>query len=140
MNCSTCQNNLIAYLEEKLPIGMQSDIADHLESCTKCLDLFTEMKITYGIIDAEKAIECNPFLATRVMAAIESKEITLNREPAFKRILQTALIAASITIAVLGGMEAGTLYSTVPANKVIPDEMVYMNDAALESLNIFTTE
>ena len=140
MNCSTCQNNLDAYLEIKLPKEMQMAVADHLESCNQCKALYDEMKQAYNIIEAEKAVVSNPFLVTRVMTAIENQEAALNTKPAYKRIIQTALIAASIAIAVIGGIGAGNLYSTVPGNKAIPDEMVFMNDAALESLNVYAAE
>lgn len=140
MNCLTCQNNLVAYLEEKLPVEIQRNTAAHLESCNQCRELYNEMKLVYNLIEDEKAIVSNPFLVTRVMTAIENQETALNKEPVHKRIMQTALIAASISIAVLGGIEAGNLYTTAPEKKAIPDEMVFMNDTALESLNIYTTE
>jgi predicted anti-sigma-YlaC factor YlaD len=140
MNCSTCQNSLVAYLEEKLPVDLRSITTDHLNNCKSCSELFNELNMAYRQIEAEKAIECNPFLVTRVMAAIENQEIALDKKPALQRILQTALIAVSISIAVLGGIEAGSLYSVSPKKNAIPDEMVFMNDAALESLNNYTTE
>lgn len=140
MNCSTCQNNLVSYLEEKLPEDLRSITTDHLNICNTCSELYNEMKMAYRLIDAEKAIECNPFLVTRVMAAIENREIALDKKPVSQRILQTALIAVSISIAVLGGIEAGSLYSVSPKKNAIPDEMVFMNDAALESLSNYTTE
>lgn len=139
MNCLTCQNNLVAFLEEKLPQDMKRNTADHIDNCSQCLGLYNEMKLAYNVIEAEKNIVSNPFLVTRVMTAIENKEL-FNREPAFIRMMQTAFIAASIAIAVIGGIGAGSLYSTDPENQSIPDEMVFMNDASLESLNIYTTD
>ncbi len=140
MNCSTCQNNLVAYLEEKLPEDLRSITTDHLNICNSCSELYNEMKMAYRLIDSEKTIECNPFLVTRVMAAIENQEIALGKKPVLQRMLQTALIAVSLSIAVLGGIEAGSLYSVSPKKNAIPDEMVFMNDAALESLSNYTTE
>ena len=140
MNCLTCRKNLVAYLEDKLPDDMRSITTDHLNTCTACSELYSEIKKAYILIDAEKAIECNPFLVTRVMAAIGNREIALDKKPALQRILQTALIAVSISIAILGGIEAGSLYSISPKKNAIPDEMVFMNDAALESLSNYTTE
>jgi len=140
MNCSNCQNNLVAYLEEELPVDLRSITTDHLNNCKSCSVLYNELNMAYRLIDSEKAIECNPFIVTRVMAAIENQEIALDKKPTLQRILQTALIAVSISIAVLGGIEAGSLYTVSPKNNTIPDEMVFMNDAALESLCIYTTE
>lgn len=140
MNCLTCRKNLVAYLEEKLPEDRRSITTDHLNTCTACSELYSEMKKAYILIEEEKAIECNPFLTTRVMAAIGNQEISLDKKPALQRILQTALIVVSISIAILSGIEAGSLYSKTPKNKAIPDEMVFMNDAALESLNNYSTE
>jgi predicted anti-sigma-YlaC factor YlaD len=140
MNCSNCQNNLVAYLEEKLSEDLRSITTDHLKICNSCSELYNEMKMAYRLIDAEKAIECNPFLVTRVMAAIDNREIAPDKQSALQRVLQTALIAVSISIAVFGGIEAGSLYSVSPKKNAIPVEMVFMNDVALESLNNFATE
>lgn len=139
MNCSLCQKNLSAYLNGKLPIDIQSLTEAHLDNCMQCSTLYNEVKEFYTLIDEEKAISHNPFLATRVMAAIEQLETPVNRVPLLKRVSQTVLIAVTIAIAVFGGIQAGNLYSVIPANKSVPAELVYMNDIALESLNIYET-
>jgi predicted anti-sigma-YlaC factor YlaD len=140
MNCSDCQKNIVAYLEEKLPYDKLSITATHLENCKECSFLYNKMESVYSLIDAEKSVVCNPYITTRVMAAIENREIEQNKEPVIKRILQTSLIAVSIAIAVFGGIEAGNLYTVMPERNAIPEEMAVMNDAALESLNIYTAE
>lgn len=140
MNCSDCQKNIVVYLEEKLPYDKLSTTATHLENCKECSFLYQEMESAYYLIEAEKSVVCNPFITTRVMAAIEKGEIEQNKEPVFKRILQTSLIVVSIAMAVFGGIEAGNLYTVMPKRNAIPEEMAVMNDAKLESLNSFTTE
>lgn len=139
MNCSLCQKNLSAYLDGKLPIDIQSQTEAHLDNCIQCSTLYNEAKAFYTLIDEEKTISSNPFLATRVMAAIEQLETPLDRVPLLRRISQTVLIAVTIAIAVFGGIQAGNLYSIKPVNNSVPYEMLYMNDIALESLNIYET-
>jgi predicted anti-sigma-YlaC factor YlaD len=140
MNCFTCQKNIVACLEKNLSREESGNIATHLENCRECSAIYDEMKFTFSLIDAEKTIEANPFLVTRVMAAIDNRTISSSAKTVYKRILQTSLIAASIAIATLVGIEAGNLYTTRPKRISVPEEMVYMNDAAMESLNNYTNE
>ena len=140
MNCSTCQKNLSTYLEEKLPKDIQRLTEDHLNNCSRCMVFYNEMRIASGLIDREKANASNPFLATRVMATIEQLEAPFYKESVYRRVLQPILIAASIAIAVFVGIKAGSFYTTKPTSRTVPTEMAMMNDAALESLNIYSTK
>jgi predicted anti-sigma-YlaC factor YlaD len=140
MNCSTCQKNVSAYLEEKLPGEIQRSTESHLQNCKQCSKFYNEVEIAYSIIDREKASTFNPFLATRVMATIEQFETPVYKESVYKRVLQPILIAVSIAIAVFAGIKAGSLYTSKPTSHAVPTEMAMMNDAALESLNVYSTK
>jgi hypothetical protein len=55
-------------------------------------------------------------------------------------VLKSALISVSIAAAIFVGVLAGNSYKPAhPANK-LPIEMMYMNDAALESVDLFSNE
>jgi hypothetical protein len=141
MNCQLCQKELIAYYEDKLSESMKTLVKAHIEGCTICTEQYHHLIIADKVISEEKGIEPNPFLATRIMAEIEmiGKEqvsITLG----YQKIFKPALITVSLTAAILAGIFMGNIYNPVHKQNKIPAEMAFMNDAEIESVNLFSNE
>ncbi len=143
MNCQLCQKEMEEYREGRLPEGIRVQVEKHLNNCKACAEMYNLESIAYKVIDQEKEIQSNPFLATRIMAQIEEmehKKSTFESVPAFQRILKPALIGISVSFALFAGVIMGNLYSSGEANKAIPVEMAYMDDASMEAVNLFSNE
>jgi len=138
MECKICQKNLEVYSEGKLTSDISYQIKTHLNQCSECAEKYQLLTITEKVITKEKETLSNPFLSTRIMSAITELENT--KVPIYRRTLQPILLAASITIAVVFGVLAGSLYKPAKAQNIIPEELVYINDAGLESLAIYDNQ
>ena len=143
MNCQLCRKELGKYREGRLPEGIKAQVEMHLESCKSCAEIYNLESIAYKVMDQEKEIQSNPFLATRIMAQIEEmqhKKSTIESVPAYQRILKPALIGIFVSAALFIGVIMGNLYSSGETNKAIPAEMAYMDDASMEAVNLFSIE
>jgi predicted anti-sigma-YlaC factor YlaD len=138
MNCALCQNELEAYLEGRLPDGIRVQVESHLAKCDLCAEAFQLIQIAEKVMNEEKGEQSNPFLVTRIMAEIEALEQT-RRIPVYQKVLKPVLISVSIAAAILVGVVSGNIYKPTHTANTVPVEMSYMNDAALESVDMFVT-
>jgi hypothetical protein len=75
------------------------------------------------------------------MAGIEELEqnrANYQRTPSFQRVLKPVLISVSIAAAIFIGVLVGDIYFPAQPTNKLPVEMTYMNDAALESVDLFS--
>jgi predicted anti-sigma-YlaC factor YlaD len=135
MKCELCKLELEAYREGNLPGGIMKQVEEHLKNCKDCNEINNLEIISNRVIDQEKETQSNPFLAIRVMAEIELLESN-HYVPAYKKILKPAIIMVSLTAAILLGIIAGSIYQPIVSSDEIPVEMVYMDDASLESVEL----
>jgi len=143
MKCNTCKENLEAYLTGRLPEDMMLSIKTHLEECDDCRASYAMLLVSEKVIREESQLEVNPFLATRVMARIEALEESVStpeKASVFSRIWQPVFVTVSLALAIFIGVTAGNLYSPAPSGQQLPEELVYMNDAAMESLSVLVNE
>jgi predicted anti-sigma-YlaC factor YlaD len=140
MNCSICEKNLNDYLEGKLSSDLSKEVKYHFENCETCQELYRALRLVEQIIQEEKGIMPSPYLTNKVMDLIHPKNKIIGRASKFQRNLQPLLIAASITLALLGGIKAGNIYSSVKIVKQVPIELVLMDDLSMESVNMITQE
>jgi anti-sigma factor RsiW len=138
MNCKLCQNELETYREGRLPEGIRIQVEAHLETCNHCAEAFQLLQIADKVMNEEKGEQSNPFLATRIMAEIDAME-QVHNVPAYQKVLKPVLISVSIAAAVLIGVVTGNLDNTLQPVNNVPVELSYMNDAALESVDMFAT-
>ncbi len=140
MNCNLCKQELDAYREGRLPEGMRIQVEAHLAQCSDCYAISQMETLANRIMDAEKQIQSNPFLSTRIMAGIEAIEQRSERIPAYQKALRPVLVSLSIAAAILAGIFAGSIYQPAKQTPGIPVEMAYINDAALESVDYLATK
>ncbi|HEY9125043.1 MAG TPA: hypothetical protein PK252_01350 [Bacteroidales bacterium] len=138
MNCDLCKRELEAYREGRLPDGIRAQVEHHLHNCHDCTLYYHALIAAEKVMDEEKSAQHNPFLSTRIMAGIEALESSQKRVR--QGILKPVLISISIVIAVFIGITMGQLYKPAKQSNVIPAELTYMDDASMESLNVFVTE
>lgn len=82
-------------------------------------------------IQGERNIISNPFLSTRIIAAIESKNHTKNNR--FSAVWKIAAIIIGFTVTILTGIAAGNLYN----NNIKTPDVVLLNDATMENFNFY---
>lgn len=143
MNCSTCQENMSGYLSEKLSEDLMNSVQKHLEVCYACNAVYSAQMLTDKVIESEVSVQSNPFLSTRIMAEIDKQSMEVKRNVfsnVFQKMLQPALITLSLAAAVIIGIVVGQIYLSSDVNRSIPEELVYLDDASIESLSLLVTE
>lgn len=103
---------------------------------------FTDLDQVFEIIEQEKRVEPNPFLASRILSSIGNEQVgqmRINR-PVGLRLLNPALIGLSVAVAVTVGIIIGNLYSPLNKSNEIVSDFSYMNDAAIESVLLLSNE
>ncbi|MDD2358703.1 MAG: hypothetical protein PHX13_12405 [Thiovulaceae bacterium] len=103
---------------------------------------FSDLDQVFEVIEDEKMMEPNPFLATRIMSSIEQAEADKlrNNLPNRKKMLNPVLVSISLAAAIILGIITGNLYSPVKPSSKVPSDFAYMNDAAIESVTLLTNE
>ena len=141
MNCQLCQKEMDAYRDGKLPRDMMTQVNSHLKACEACSGIYRLQVLADKVIDQEKEIESDPFLATRVMAGIDNLKGS-GYEPAnaFIRVLKPVLVTASMAAAIFFGIMLGNLSQPVTDREIIPVELALIDDVAIESVNILSNE
>ena len=83
-------------------------------------------------IQQERSTESNPFLSTRVMAAIEKKKLESVKQgsPVWK----TVAIGLGLFAAVFAGIATGNLYQT----KNEASDVVLINDNSIENFSFYS--
>jgi predicted anti-sigma-YlaC factor YlaD len=138
MNCSICEKELNNYLERKLTPDLMKEMRQHLEHCRSCQDLYDVLLSIDQLIMEDKKIVPSSDLTNRVMNSIRPVSMIIRIETKFQRVLQPLLIAASITLAVLGGMTIGNIYSSTKSAQKVPIELALMDDLSMESFDMIT--
>lgn len=85
-----------------------------------------------GLIQEERAKESNPFLSTRIMAAIEQKRFQTEKRAS--PIWKTIMVAAGVIAAVFLGISIGNTYETESRSVSI----MLSNDGAMENFSFYT--
>ena len=143
MNCQLCQKELDAYLGGKIPGGTRIQVEEHLGTCSECAESYRLVKLAADVINEEKDLKSNPFLVTKIMAGIEAAEQKHESHiaiPIYQNLFKSALITGSIAAAMVIGILVGNIYKPAPMEKNLPAELAYLNDAALESVDLFSIE
>lgn len=84
------------------------------------------------LIREEQNVEFNPFLSTRVLAAVQNRQNQKEKRinPAWKMIM----VAAGITAAVFLGISIGSIYESESRS----DSIMLSNDGAMENFGFYS--
>jgi len=141
MNCQLCQKELEAYRDGKLPGHLKTQVESHLNSCVTCSGIYRLESLADKVIDQEKELLPDPFIATRVMAFVDSLEDSRNKSgTVFSRVLKPVMVTVSMAAAIFFGILLGNLTLPVTDNRTIPVELALIDDATIESVNILSNE
>ena len=138
MNCIVFHNNLEASEKGQIPHETLLAMTKHAENCKTCAQSYTIVATLNKVIEEEQLLTVNPFMSTRVMAAIDRLEV--NPVPRYILRLKPVFLVTLVIVAILTGILAGSFYKPSIAQQSIPDELVYINDAELEALSIVANE
>jgi len=141
MNCEFCQKELEAHRLGSLPDNIRIQVETHLQECTKCTEVFKMLELAERVIHAEKELDSNPFLATRIMSRIEDlKKPVIPKTPVFARVAKPALFVILLAVVMGMGVLIGSMYRPVPDRGSLPVEMSMIDDATIESVVIFSND
>jgi hypothetical protein len=141
MNCKLCQEILDAYPMDGLSGDIRIRIEDHLKNCGNCAEVHRLLALAERIFQEEKQLTANPFLLTRIMSAIEDKDITAPRAvPVLTRIMKPAAILAALAAAVFVGNLLGNLPGSGTDKDAVPIELSLIDDANIESVTRLSHE
>jgi predicted anti-sigma-YlaC factor YlaD len=109
MDCTFINENLFAIMEGTLTPGELAAAREHIGSCDKCGETYTGFTETIGIIGQDKRLEINPFIRTRTLQLLETRYSPRyeHKQRLYARILQPALVAFSMLLAVFLGFTLG---------------------------------
>jgi len=118
MNCKDYNKLFLSYLDGELHQDLVSDIKRHIEGCKSCASELEGLKRVYMIIEEEKSeFNQNPFLAAKITANIQNKDVNTSQNTFSIRYLTIAsLAAAGLVIGILIGTLYYTPSSTVQEN------------------------
>jgi hypothetical protein len=121
-----------------MPSGLRMQVEEHLLTCSECTEEYRMLKLADRVINQEKEVLSNPFLRTRIMAMIENRDILQEENSSFyHRTFKPAIIALTFTASVLTGVLLGNIYQPVGKRDIIPYELMIINDATIESVDLF---
>jgi hypothetical protein len=141
MNCELCQTNLEEYRAGSLPHDMMILVEDHLNRCRDCAEVLSLLNLADKVIRKEKQQEPNPFLSTRIMAAIDNVgTISPHSSAVFVRVIKSFAVLISLAAVIYTGIIIGNLSKSVNNSNALPIELVLINDEDIEALSLLSAE
>lgn len=137
MDCGTYRDKIDDYREGKLANGDKLSFEAHLLTCPDCLELVRIQETADRIVAEEKIIIPDFYLPGRIMQKIGNLE--KETAPVFIRILRPALATIAVAAAIMAGVMIGDFSAGKP-DKGAPIELMLMNDAEMEMINVLTSE
>lgn len=139
MDCTTCQQHFEAYFNGTLSEPMHHEMTVHLSTCQSCAETYSMWQKLEQVIIEEKSTSSNPYLATRVMAHIErlSKAEKVDPIAAKQKIFKPVTVALIVATAIFLGVLMGNIYRPLQIHSTHVDEMLYLNDGAIEPIAFY---
>lgn len=137
MKCSEIHNDLFPYAEGLLSGTKEKAVKEHLAKCDNCRSFYEFLTVSIDHIDTEKQYESDPFLYTRIRAAIEKKEN--ESKPLVLQIITRLSVAAVVLLAIAGGFALGKLYSSSVSdnNILMSEELMFIDELRQETVESF---
>ena len=94
MNCKNTNKNILSYIEGNLSSKQKAEFGNHIQGCEECMQLYSQLKNTYGIIEKEKTKTTDDFFFTRLQNKIEQNKTP--KEFSISQLFSTNTISLSI--------------------------------------------
>ncbi len=109
MNCKKCRHDLIGFIRGTLEQGQEVRIREHLRVCAECRTFANYLRTTLNVIQAEKEIAPDPFLATRIEGILSNAALTRQRFSFMPKLIPALTFSTFILAGIAGGMVLGRL-------------------------------
>ncbi|MCE1197736.1 MAG: zf-HC2 domain-containing protein [Marinilabiliales bacterium] len=134
MECSEFKDQLQSMLDGQLSAAERSRMENHQQQCPRCAAELGWMQQFYGAIEQERRVTPSTELTDRIL-----DQWALNRLKGRERNLvfgrvERLFIAASILIAILGGVKIGDLIHKMETKDRVPMELALLDDLAMEDI------
>lgn len=141
MNCQLCRKEFDAYRTGKLPHDTMTQVGSHLKTCKTCAGIYRQHLLAERVIKEEKELQPDPFLTTRVIAQIDKLDNEQYKSaPSFIKVLKPVLLSTSMAAAVAFGFLIGNIPYSGGEREKIPVELALIDDAFIESVDVFANE
>ncbi|MCF6240545.1 MAG: hypothetical protein L3J74_04270 [Bacteroidales bacterium] len=112
--CNISNKKLIALLNDELPTHKKKILENHIQNCSACQILYSELKQTYYIIEENRVLTPNPFLYTRIKQKLNEElktQYQKNLKPALWQGIKPVLFLALLIFILWGNIELVNLYT-----------------------------
>lgn len=139
MKCKKCRTHLIAFTRGQLTGEEASQIRVHLESCEECRLFADYQSSIFSIIQTEKEIQPDPFLATRIHGLLEQPVAWKESRVVRPRLIPALAFSVFILAGILGGIGLGKLIIPgTPKDQMVRNELrILVDDLQQEPLESF---
>lgn len=139
MKCTECHKELLGYLQGYADENEKQRIGVHLETCKACRDFAVYLNETIRVVEVEKSIEPDPFMATRIEGIMNQNQLAHSKiqpRPALIPMLAFSLVMLA---GVIGGIGIGKLLVQGHRTEVQASNEIHliMNDLQQEPLETF---
>lgn len=136
MECKKCKENLIFFYESSLKKSVMDNIRQHIENCTDCKKAYKQIARSFEVINKEKQIVLNPFIATRIIQEIENESNI--RNVGIIRKLQLAFYTLMVVFALSIGILLGNSYQLIESNGLATNQIdeLFINDFEQENIEL----
>ncbi|MFO7617439.1 MAG: anti-sigma factor [Bacteroidales bacterium] len=107
MSCKKNRINLVPYLRKELPENEAEIIRQHLDGCPECRSYQGFLEDVLSGIIVDKAIEPDPFLATRVLGHLQEQSVAASIQKARIRLIPAIVLSLFILAGLIGGVGIG---------------------------------
>ena len=141
MKCKTINRKLILYFNNELSDSQKKEIKKHLENCEDCYKLYSELEMTFNLIEKKEVLKPNPFLYTRIsqkLIDIKSQKSLSIFSPVYKKILQPVLLSFVLVIGLFLGVKLGSINEIEQKEQLFVSHTTefYFNDLDQERLEV----
>jgi anti-sigma factor RsiW len=143
MNRKKHPKDLIGYIRGRLPESEAFRIREHLKSCGDCQDLADRLTKTLAVIQTEKAIAPDPFLATRIAGLLQAATDMPTKKSLSSRLVPALVFSLFLLAGAAGGFGLARLIlpdSTVTGNTADTELAVLMDELRQEPFEAFILE
>jgi hypothetical protein len=129
MNCKNCRTDLIGFIQGTLPKGMEVRILEHLNGCTECRSFADYLRTTLNVIQIEREIASDPFLATRIEGILSNSTAAPRRLSFLPKLVPALTFSIFILAGIAGGIGLGRVLTAAADNqKMAAQQMSFLVD------------
>jgi len=119
MNCKNCRTDLTGFIQGTLPKGLESHIREHLDGCAECRSFADYLRVTLNIVQIEKEVTPDPFLATRIEGTLSGSGAAPRRLSIFPKLIPALTFSIFILAGIAGGIGLGRALTPASDNQHI---------------------